>query len=103
MRQIFKKDEPEWIKIKPMVEDAWSPCLQTLEGHSNSVKSVAFSHDSKLLASVGRPDHQDLGCGDGALQQTLDIGIKIQTILFDDDTYLVAGHGDGALLGSRQQ
>lgn len=29
----------------------WSPCLQTLEGHSDSVTSVAFSADSKYVAS----------------------------------------------------
>jgi WD40 repeat protein len=30
----------------------WSACLQTLEGHSSFVMSVAFSHDSTRLASV---------------------------------------------------
>jgi WD40 repeat protein len=30
----------------------WSACLQTLEGHSNAVRSVAFSHDSTKLASA---------------------------------------------------
>jgi WD40 repeat protein len=33
------------------VEENWSPELQTLEGHSDSVQSVAFSQDSQLLAS----------------------------------------------------
>jgi WD40 repeat protein len=32
--------------------DEWSACLQTLEGHSDCVNSVAFSHDSALLASA---------------------------------------------------
>jgi WD40 repeat protein len=32
--------------------DKWSACLQTLEGHSGSVSSVAFSHDSTRLASA---------------------------------------------------
>ena len=34
----------------------WDPAtgaaLQTLEGHTSSVESVAFSHDGKLLASA---------------------------------------------------
>ncbi|KAF2190120.1 WD40 repeat-like protein [Zopfia rhizophila CBS 207.26] len=51
IRDLFKRDEPDWIAIKPAVEDKWSPCLQTLEGHSGSVSSVAFSHDSTRLAS----------------------------------------------------
>jgi len=52
IRDLFKRDEPEWITIKPAMEDKWSPCLQTLEGHSNRVISVAFSHDSARLASA---------------------------------------------------
>ncbi|KAF2675781.1 hypothetical protein K458DRAFT_397616 [Lentithecium fluviatile CBS 122367] len=36
----------------PAIEDKWSACLQTLEGHSDSVTSVAFSHDSTRLASA---------------------------------------------------
>ena len=52
IRGIFKKEEPTWITIKPGMEDKWSACLQTLEGHSSSVTSVAFSHDSARLASA---------------------------------------------------
>src|SRR5881398_1412290 len=52
IRDLFKREEPDWITIKPAMEDKWSPCLQTLEGHSNSVNSVAFSHDSARLASA---------------------------------------------------
>jgi WD40 repeat protein len=38
--------------IKPGIGDEWSACLQTLEGHSDWVRSVAFSHDSTRLASA---------------------------------------------------
>jgi len=34
------------------MENDWSPCLQTLEGHRNWVSSVVSSHDHKYLASV---------------------------------------------------
>ncbi|WZH50304.1 LOW QUALITY PROTEIN: Vegetative incompatibility protein HET-E-1 [Fusarium acuminatum] len=33
------------------VEETWDACLLTLEGHSKSVRSVVFSHDSKKVAS----------------------------------------------------
>jgi WD40 repeat protein len=49
---IFRKEEPKWITIKPAMTDKWNTCLQTLEGHSGWVKSVAFSHDSARLASA---------------------------------------------------
>jgi WD40 repeat protein len=38
-------------KIRPVMGDSWSACLQTLEAHSGSVNSVAFSHDLNQLAS----------------------------------------------------
>ncbi|KAF1967999.1 WD40 repeat-like protein, partial [Bimuria novae-zelandiae CBS 107.79] len=52
IRDLFKRKEPKWITIKPAIEEKWSPCLQTLEGHSDQVNSVAFSHDSARLASA---------------------------------------------------
>ncbi|KAF2676051.1 hypothetical protein K458DRAFT_425005 [Lentithecium fluviatile CBS 122367] len=52
IRGLFKKEEPDWITVKPSMDNRWSPCLSTLEGHSSSVWSVAFSHDSARVASA---------------------------------------------------
>ncbi|KAK7177316.1 Vegetative incompatibility protein HET-E-1-like protein 15, partial [Paraphaeosphaeria sporulosa] len=52
IRGLFKKEEPDWITIKPAIAKTWSPCLLTLEGHSDRVYSVAFSHDSARIAST---------------------------------------------------
>ena len=52
IRQLFQHEEPEAISIRPAMSDGWSACLQTLEGHSSWVMSVAFSHDSTRLASA---------------------------------------------------
>ncbi|KAI9778784.1 MAG: hypothetical protein M1839_007874 [Geoglossum umbratile] len=52
IRGLFKEEEPTWIMVKPCMGDKWSACLQTLEGHSNSVNSVAFSHNLAWLASA---------------------------------------------------
>ncbi|OWT42589.1 vegetative incompatibility protein HET-E-1 [Pochonia chlamydosporia 170] len=49
IREKFK-NYVSWITTNPIVED-WDACLQTLEGHSDVVNSVAFSHDSQLVAS----------------------------------------------------
>ncbi|KAF5128340.1 Vegetative incompatibility protein HET-E-1 [Metarhizium anisopliae] len=51
VRTIFK-DNVSWICLEPKVEDDWSQCIQTLEGHGDSVESVAFSHDSTLVTSA---------------------------------------------------
>ncbi|WPJ64265.1 hypothetical protein SMAC4_13771 [Sordaria macrospora] len=56
IKRNFKGEEPEWIQTKPAVELDWNACLQTLEGHSNGVNSVAFSPDGQRLAS-GSYDH----------------------------------------------
>ncbi|KKP00858.1 hypothetical protein THAR02_07036 [Trichoderma harzianum] len=51
VRQAFHGEIPSWIQEEPTVEDNWSPCLQTLEGHTAWVTSVAFSADHKHIAS----------------------------------------------------
>ncbi|KAG9230374.1 hypothetical protein BJ875DRAFT_349233, partial [Amylocarpus encephaloides] len=51
VRETFKKCIPAWIQRKPRVQEYWSALLQTLEGHSSSVFSVAFSPDGKQVVS----------------------------------------------------
>ncbi|OPB39830.1 Vegetative incompatibility protein HET-E-1 [Trichoderma guizhouense] len=51
IRQAFHQEIPSWIQEEPIVEENWSPCLQTLEGHTAWVTSVAFSADHKHIAS----------------------------------------------------
>ncbi|KAF2465751.1 uncharacterized protein BDR25DRAFT_328447 [Lindgomyces ingoldianus] len=53
IRGLFKREEPNWITIEPAMQEKWNACLQTLEGHSHYVSSVAFSPDSTRLASGG--------------------------------------------------
>ncbi|PSN58997.1 hypothetical protein BS50DRAFT_605439 [Corynespora cassiicola Philippines] len=52
VKMLFQEEAPKWITIAPSVADDWSACLQTLEGHSHYVNSVAFSSDSQRLASA---------------------------------------------------
>jgi WD40 repeat protein len=52
VRVTFENSIPLWIQRKPKMQAQWNALLQTLEGHSGSVRSVAFSHNSKLLASA---------------------------------------------------
>ncbi|PHH49970.1 Vegetative incompatibility protein HET-E-1 [Ceratocystis fimbriata CBS 114723] len=51
IRRIFCHEEPSWIDPKPRVKANWDACLQTLEGHSDSVTSVSFSNNGRRLAS----------------------------------------------------
>ena len=49
IRRQFEDYIPDWIQLKPKVQAHWNAALQTLEGHTSSVSSVAFSPDGKLL------------------------------------------------------
>ncbi|KAJ6016426.1 hypothetical protein N7540_011017 [Penicillium herquei] len=50
-RIAFQDNRPDWVLNYPIVERSWSACLQTLEGHSHSVRSIAWSPDGRQLAS----------------------------------------------------
>ncbi|KAI3572621.1 hypothetical protein IWW34DRAFT_637073 [Fusarium oxysporum f. sp. albedinis] len=47
VRKTFEKAIPRWITNLPKVQGSWDACLLTLEGHSDWVNSVMFSHDWK--------------------------------------------------------
>ncbi|KAH8662952.1 WD40-repeat-containing domain protein [Tricladium varicosporioides] len=51
VRETFENYTPSWIKLKPKVQPHWNAMLQTLEGHTNEVSSVAFSPDGKQVVS----------------------------------------------------
>ncbi|CAJ0553207.1 Ff.00g117190.m01.CDS01 [Fusarium sp. VM40] len=53
IRELFKHEGPDWINPKPKMDKNWNNCLQTLEGHSRPVLSVALSPDNQLIASGG--------------------------------------------------
>ncbi|KAK3947157.1 hypothetical protein QBC32DRAFT_97895 [Pseudoneurospora amorphoporcata] len=56
IKRNFRAEEPEWIRTKPAVELDWNACLQTLEGHSRPIESVAFSPNGQRLASGSGDD-----------------------------------------------
>ncbi|KAF5264886.1 hypothetical protein FOXYS1_4317 [Fusarium oxysporum] len=51
VRRTFESVIPKWISSQPKVEENWDACLSTLVDHSDRVNSVAFSHDSRRVAS----------------------------------------------------
>jgi WD40 repeat protein len=50
-RKKFESYIPYWIQLKPKVQAHWNVALQTLEGHTGSVWSVAFSPDGTQVVS----------------------------------------------------
>ncbi|WPJ66240.1 hypothetical protein SMAC4_12890 [Sordaria macrospora] len=93
IKSNFKAEEPDWIRTKPAIESDWNACLQTLEGHSNWVLSVAFSPDGQRLAS-GAGDHtiKIWDAASGSCLQTLEG--------HSDEVWSVAFSPDGQQLAS---
>jgi WD40 repeat protein len=57
VRRTFENYIPPWIQRKPRVQAHWSAALQTLEGHTSSVTSVAFSPDGNPLPTLRISDY----------------------------------------------
>ncbi|KAH8782071.1 hypothetical protein BGZ57DRAFT_926059 [Hyaloscypha finlandica] len=91
-RDLFKQEDRKWITTKPAMENDWGSCLQTLEGHGSWVDSVAFSHDSKLVASASNDCMVKIwDTATGQCMQTLEGHLDwVSSAAFSHDSKLVA-------------
>jgi WD40 repeat protein len=51
IRNLYKGEELQVVKIQPDMADEWSACRLTLESHSDKVTSVAISYDSRWVVT----------------------------------------------------
>jgi WD40 repeat protein len=100
-QSLFAKQVPRWILRKPIVDKKWPSVIHSLEA-THEVKSLAFSHDSKILASQLARIVQIWDVSTGLLRAELDSGISgvssgLCAMTFSHESRLVASapiHGN---------
>ncbi|OAR01330.1 hypothetical protein LLEC1_06464, partial [Akanthomyces lecanii] len=90
------QDVARQICLKPQLEDHWSNCLQMLDDHGDSVNSVAFSHNSTLLATSSCDKTVRIWRVEtGECIQTLDeFRSSVNSVAFSHDSKLMASGSD---------
>lgn len=100
VRALFMEEEPNWVSVKPSMSEKWSACLQTLEGHMNTVILVAFSRDMKWLASASSDGTIKIwDPHDGQCLRTLKGHDEIisSMIISHDSIWIASGSYDGKI------
>ncbi|KAH8585978.1 putative F-box and wd40 domain protein [Bisporella sp. PMI_857] len=98
VRKQFENYIPSWIQTKPKVQAHWNAALQTLEGHSGWVRSVAFSPDGQRVVSGSVDSTVRLwDAVTGVLQQTLESHSGwVRSVAFSPDGQRVASGSEGS-------
>ncbi|OJJ98902.1 hypothetical protein ASPACDRAFT_121692 [Aspergillus aculeatus ATCC 16872] len=100
IKQIFYSKVKDQLAVKIAVESSWSPSLQTLEGHSSFVHSVAFAPDGRTLAS-GSDDNTvklwDTATGIERRTLTGHSNSVFSVVVSPDGRTLASGSGDDTI------
>lgn len=97
VRKLFESQAPHWVRCTSSVPDSWGALLQTLEGHAEEIKSVAFSPNGQKLASGSQDGTVRVwDTASGVHLQTIDHQCGVQSIAFSPlGQKLASGSQDG--------
>ncbi|PSN59069.1 hypothetical protein BS50DRAFT_626899 [Corynespora cassiicola Philippines] len=86
VRRQYQREMPEGWEVKCGLDDDWGALLQTLEGHTHSVTSVAFSPVGDRLASGSYDSTVRVwDANTGKLQLTFEIDSSFPRVAFSND------------------
>ncbi|KAL7916620.1 hypothetical protein GGI35DRAFT_485739 [Trichoderma velutinum] len=97
VRVQFEDSIPSWILFPPPVDHSLNPCKQFIEGRSNCIECIAFSYDSKFLASGSRDQTLkvwDLDTGECLQQMAGHRGFILSVDFSHDSSQLVSASSD---------
>ncbi|KAF6830381.1 het-r protein [Colletotrichum musicola] len=97
IRGLFRDEEPKW-PLKPVVDQDWSPCLQTLEGHEEVARAVNISPDKTTLASASEDGTVKLwDTATGHCVRTFPFQASVESVAFSNDATMLASASDSGI------
>ncbi|KAI1330214.1 NACHT domain-containing protein [Xylariaceae sp. FL0255] len=89
LRNLFWHERPQWAECRTKLADQWSKCEATLEGHTDSVNSAAFSADGRRVVSASHDSTVKVwDAATGECLGTYEVGYT-STVSFDPTGTLV--------------
>ncbi|KAL9480687.1 hypothetical protein ACSS6W_005473 [Trichoderma asperelloides] len=97
IRKAFLHDIPSWIHSRPINEDQWSPCLQTLEGHRGPVDSLIYLDNNQIASASRERKIKIWDTGTGTCIRTIESIPRLCALTSLTNGRIVSGSEDGVI------